>query len=377
MSPWPDKLPRWMAPALFAIALAGALWRAPVAEAPAFVPPPAATPSMLPALFASEFLPATDAMAQSPSLTQLPDGRIAAAWLAGKPQNADEASIWLSLLGRDGWSKPQQIASRESTAAGTLAYLRQIGSPVIYAEGGWLHLWYASIAIGDQGGSSLNHSISTDNGASWRKPVKLSTSPLANISTQPSATPLPLADGGLGLPIYHDFVARQSEWLRLSATGRILDKARLPANGPTLQPSVTAFDAQHAIALLRDAGTSPGKVQQAGTDNGGLNWQAAEALTVPNPNTPVAVLRLKSGRLLLAGNPANGRQTLQLWLSADAGKTWQDSRVIETAPDGGADFSSPNLLLGRDGRIHLAYTWRQQGIKHAAFSEAWLDGGQP
>lgn len=35
------------------------------------------------------------------------------------------------------------------------------------------------------------------------------------------------------------------------------------------------------------------------------------------------------------------------------------------------------LLLGRDGRIHLAYTWRRQGIKYATFSEAWLDGAAP
>ena len=110
---------------------------------------------------------------------------------------------------------------------------------------------------------------------------------------------------------------------------------------------------------------------------GGQHWQAGEALPVRNPNSSVALIRLASGRLLLAGNPENSREAMLLWLSADNGKTWQPSRTVETAPDGGAEFSYPALLLGRDGRIHLAYTWRRQGIKYATFSEAWLDGATP
>jgi len=129
--------------------------------------------------------------------------------------------------------------------------------------------------------------------------------------------------------------------------------------------------------LLRDAGPGPGKVQLASTQNAGQSWQAGAALPVPNPNSSVALLRLRSGRLLLAGNPQNGREAILLWISADEGKTWEASRTVETAPDGGAEFSYPALLLDRDGLIHLAYTWRRQNIKHAAFSEAWLDEAQP
>ncbi|MDP3439263.1 MAG: exo-alpha-sialidase, partial [Azonexus sp.] len=170
---------------------------------------------------------------------------------------------------------------------------------------------------------------------------------------------------------------QHGEWLRLSPTGQILDKVRLPLETSARQPAVIALDAQRALALLRDAGAEPGKIQLATTDNGGLSWQAGAALPLANPNSAIALLRLKSGRLLLAGNPAIGREALLLWLSADAGQTWQASRTVEAATDGGADFTDPVLLQARDGRIHLVYTWRQQRIKHAVFSEAWLDGGQP
>jgi predicted neuraminidase len=225
--------------------------------------------------------------------------------------------------------------------------------------------------------STLNHSFSTDAGQTWMKPSRLQTSPFANISTLTHAAPVPLADGGLGLPLHHPFISQHGEWLRLSPTGQILDKVRLPLDTRTQQPAVVALDAQRALALLRDAGPAPGKIQVAHTHNGGLSWQAGEPLALPNPNSAIALIRLRSGRLLLAGNPEIGREALLLWVSTDAGQTWQASRTVEAAADGGAEFSDPALLQGSDGRIHLLYTWRRQHIKHATFTEAWLDGGQP
>lgn len=372
-----SQLPRWLPPALFVAALGGALWRVPTPAAPAFVPPPAAAASALPAQFATQMLPKAAESAHAATLAELPDGRLAAAWFAGSREGAEDVAIWYSTLGREGWSKPLPIASRESTAGGVFAHIRKLGNPVLHTEGSWLHLWYVSVGIGGWAGSSINHSVSTDGGKSWTKPSKLQTSPFANISTLVRTPPLPLADGGLGLPVYHEFIAKHGEWLRLSATGQILDKARMTHDVRTLQPAVVALDEQRALALLRDAGPGPGRVQLATTANGGMNWEAGDALPIPNPNSSVALLRLKSGRLLLAGNPPNGREALLLWISADEGKTWQASRTVEAAADGGAEFSYPALLLGRDGRVHLAYTWRRQGIKLASFSEAWLDGGQP
>jgi predicted neuraminidase len=352
---------------LFIGALGAAFWRAPAPAGTRFMPPPAAVASALPALFVSEMLWRENETAAAPNLTELPDGRIAATWLAG-PANA--MSIRFSVRNREGWSRPLIVATQASTAGGTFAQVGQLGKPVLHAEGSWLHLWYASSALGD----SINHSVSTDGGNSWSKPVRLQTSPLANFGGSVRSAPLPLADGGLGLPISQDFIGRSAEWLRISPTGQILDKHRLPGAG---QPAIAVLDEQRAVAVLRSAGSAASSLQVATTGASGEHWQTGEALATVSANSPVALLRLKSGRLLLAGNPPSGRQAILLWLSADQGKTWQEMRTVESAPDGGADYSNPSLLLGRDGRIHLAYDWRQQGIKHAVFSEAWLDGGRP
>lgn len=377
MIPLSTRLPRWLSAALFILALSAAFWRAPAPAAPAFIPPQPAASSPLAASFATDVLPRVAEWADAASLVQLPDGRLAAAWVAANAADTEAATIWFSTQGKDGWSKPRPIADRASTAGGTFAHVRRIGAPVLYSEGSWLHLWYVGLGMGGEATGALHHSFSTDAGQSWMKPSRLQTSPFANISTLAHASPLPLADGGLGLPMHHQFISQHGEWLRLSPTGQILDKVRLPLDASARQPAVVALDAQRAFALLRDAGAEPGKIQLATTDNGGLSWQAGAALPLANPNSAIALLRLKSGRLLLAGNPAIGREALLLWLSADAGQTWQASRTVEAATDGGADFTDPVLLQARDGRIHLVYTWRQQRIKHAVFSEAWLDGGQP
>lgn len=374
-----------LAAVAFVGALAGAFWRIPPAPAPAFAPPaytpPGTASTPLPAFFASAQLPQAAASAHAATLTTLPDGRLAAAWFAGSREGAADVTIWLSRLDKQGWSKPQALANRESTAGAVFTNIRKLGNPVLFTDGQRVHLWFVSVALGGWAGSSINHMVSDDSGETWSKPTKLVTSPFLNISTLVRTPPLPLADGGYGLPAYHEFVAKHGEWLRLDRDGRVIDKTRMAHPVRSLQPAVVALDEKRALALLRDAGPGPGRIRVATSNDAGLTWEtggaAGEDLPLPNPNASVALLRLASGRLLLAGNGDDGRTHLHLWLSADEGQTWTLARTAESAPDGGAEFSYPALLLGADGRIHLAYTWRRQGIKHASFSEAWLDGGQP
>lgn len=369
------SLPRLFAPGFFAAACAAALLRMPPAGEASFVAPPAPAVSPLPAEFAADLLPAAAASAHAATLAELPDGRLAAAWFAGSREGAADVAVWFAIRDAAGWRTPHPVATRAATARATLAHVRKIGNPVLYALGDKLHLWFVSAAVGGWAGSSLNHSISSDGGTSWSPAAKLVTSPFLNISTLVRTPPLPLADGGLGLPVYHEFIGKHGEWLRLTADGRIAAKARLPQPRPALQPAVVALDRRRAVALLRDAGPGEGHVLAAASDDGGTSWRALPPLPMGNPNSSLAALRLPSGRLLLAGNPAGGRRALQLHVSADEGRSWRLAREVERADDKDAEFSYPALLLARDGRVHLAWTWRRQGIKHAVFSEAWLDGG--
>ncbi len=353
--------------AVFAAALAAAFWRAPKAAATAFSPPPEAAKSELPSLYASELLTQPANLAGRPSLAELPDGRIAAAWLT---EGEDGPIIRFSVRERGGWRPSTAIADRAGTAGGAFAYVGEIGPPVLYAEGSWLHLWYASRTLG----GSINHSLSTDGGRNWSRPSRLQTSPWANFGGGVRAAPVPLADGGLGLVIGHGFAGRHGEWLRLAATGGIVDKLRLPATSVTAQPAMAVLDAHSALAVQPDA---EGRLRPLTSVDDGRHWLAGEALTGPDAKAPLALLRLRSGRLLLAGNRSDGRPGVGLWLSADRGKTWVSALGIAPPAERAAYFANPALLLGRDGLIHLACDRRRQGIVHVVFSEAWLDGATP
>jgi hypothetical protein len=329
-----DQGLRWLSAGLFIAALVAALitafGRLPTLPPAEVSRPPLATPSALSSQFSSGFLPKTGDSAATASLAQLPDGRLLAAWVASTQEGGESSAIWFSRLGPSGWSPAQIIANRESTASGSFAHVRDVAYPQLYAEGSWLHLWYISTSIAGLGGRAIQHSVSTDAGLSWLKPNQLAISPSGIGHTALRSAPMPLTDDGLALPIFYGSASQASAWLRLSASGEVIEKIR-------------------PLSTIESAPA----------------------------NVPFAQLRLRSGRLLRAGNPPGERNTLQLWISSNEGKTWASSKPIESAPDGGAEFSDPALLLGRNGLIHLAYTWRGQRIKHVAFSEAWLDATAP
>jgi predicted neuraminidase len=100
----------------------------------------------------------------------------------------------------------------------------------------------------------------------------------------------------------------------------------------------------------------------------------AAPLPIANDNTSLNLLRLQSGRLLLAANAIRGRDrsVLQLFLSDDKGATWKPSRVIEDDPNVNAEYSYPALLQTTDGRIHLTYSFHAKVIAHVTITEAAL-----
>jgi predicted neuraminidase len=366
---------RWLAPLVLLAALVAALPRLAPLE-PARFPVPAVTATAPSAPYASRMLPNPQPSAHAATLAERPDGRIVAAWFAGSAEGARDVAILMASFDGRQWSAARPIVTRQQAQHDTGRLVRKLGNPVLAADAqGRLHLWFVSVGYGGWAGSSINHAVSSDGGTTWSPAVKLIASPFWNFSTLVRTPPLPLADGGWGLPAYHEFAAKRAEWLRLDADGRILDKARLPGAAHTLQPAVAALDGDRAVAMMRDAGPA-NRIPLATTADAGASWTPARATTLPNPNASVALARLHDGRLLLAYNPqTENRNKLALAISRDGGATWSVPRLVEDAA-GGEEFSYPALLQGRDGTIHLAYTWQRKTIKHLSFSPAWLEGAQ-
>jgi predicted neuraminidase len=353
------------------------------------------------------------------SLIELSDGRIRAFWFAGSREGAEDVEIRSAVFdpAKDSWSPEHSIVNREDTQSSLLRYVKKLGNPVAQrAPDGKLWLFYVTVSLGGWAGSSITAITSNDDGATWSLARRLITSPFINISTLVKGTPFLYSDGTMGLPVYHEFIGKFGEILRISNTGEIIDKRRLSSGKTTLQPVMLIKNSQQALVLMRRSGASPKRVIAVTTNDAGQHWSAPMKTTLANPDAAISGVVLPDGKILVVLNDIEeGRDALSLVVSADGGDTWktvyqledQRGQPIESVPylqaagelakatepgitdatgyaksaqrnkceaqSCGFEFSYPYLIQARNGDFHLVYTWNRSFIKHVRFTSAWLN----
>jgi len=106
-----------------------------------------------------------------------------------------------------------------------------------------------------------------------------------------------------------------------------------------------------------------GRVCLASSEDFGRTWSPATVTPVLNPNSGLDAVRLADGRVVLACNPVlEGRSPLSILVSADNGETWRRCADLESVP---GEHSYPSVIQGRDGCIHVVYTYLRAQIRHA------------
>lgn len=360
-----------------------------------------------------------DISTHAASLVELGDGRIRAFWFAGSREGAQDVEIRSAVFdpAQDSWGPEQSIANRVGTQRSLLRYVKKLGNPVAQrAPDGTLWLYYVTVSLGGWAGSSITAITSKDDGATWSPARRLITSPFINISTLIKGTPFMYGDGTMGLPVYHEFIGKFAELLRIAGSGEIIDKQRLSSGKSTLQPVVLIKDPQQALVLMRRSGASPRRVIATTTGDAGQHWSLPAKTALANPDAAISGAVLPDGRILVVLNDIEeGRDVLSLVVSADAGATWKTVYQLEdqrgqatdpvhylqaagesarasdaNIPDAANyarsarrnkceaercmfEFSYPYLIQAKNGDFHLVYTWNRSFIKHVRFTRAWLD----
>jgi predicted neuraminidase len=307
----------------------------------------------------------------------LPDGRLLAAWYGGSHECAEDSSVYSSLFDQRtrNWEPARVVTDGPRTQGDVGRLVRTVGNPVLFTDrAGKTWLFYVSISTGGWSGSSLNLKYTTDAGASWTPARRLILSPFLNLSTLVRTAPFNFADGTVGLPAYHEFIAKRPELIRLSADGEVLGMTRMAFAPGLLQPSIVPVGPTRAIALMR---TFARGITEVDTDDGGAHWTEPRKMALPAPNSSVMALRLADGRLLLVfNNHPKDRTNMSLAVSKDDGRTWS---VVYEFPEGEGEYSYPYVIQAASGDIHVTYSWKNQRIKHVTFDLAWLSskGGGP
>lgn len=319
-------------------------------------------------------------VAHCPSICQLSDGRLATVWYAGSREGAKDVSIWLSRSDNPkkpsdtniDWEPPRALVDRQSASAELSRYVKKVGNPIIFTDHRdrtWLI--YVSIAVGGWSGSSLNVKCSLNGGETWSNSERLILSPLANLSELVRANPVLMKSGRIAIPIYHESIVKFSEllWLDWKQDKVVWGKTRMTGGPSLLQPTIVPLDERRAVSYHRDHQRRGTPWQE--TLDAGKTWSPIAMTGLPNSDSSVAGLRLSNGSVLLALNDnSQNRHDLTLVLSKDGTTDWQ--RIIVLENQTGMEFCYPSMIRGRDGFIHLVYTWKRERIRYLAFNEAWL-----
>lgn len=416
----------WIIPGIILLAFAGAFHKA------ASVPATALFKTLAPAVVSQESPRFESHFASSKLFVQvhaassieLKDGRIRAFWFSGSHEGAKDVAIHSAVFDplKAQWGSEAVVMTRKQTQHALHRYVAKLGNPVVGREAdGTLRMFYVTVSVGGWAGSSITTMTSHDEGATWSAPQRLVTSPFVNISTLVKGAPFMYNDGTLGLPVYHEFISKFGEILRVDKNGAVLDKQRLAAGGQgTLQPVVLVQNAQAAKVLMRYAGAAaPARVVGVSTQNAGQHWSAPVKLSLRNPDAALTGVTLPDGRMLAVLNDLEqGRDALSLMLSGDGGVTWREVQKLEDQQANSAqadeahfianvqtllpqsdaatiaqlaqyvdsskrtvckdgkcryEFSYPYLIQTQHGEFHLVYTWNRTFIKHVWFNQSWLD----
>ncbi len=362
-------------------------------------------------------------LVHSATAVQREDGVIQAFWFGGTREGHRDVQIYTATYdpATTLWSEDAPLVTRQATQHAERRYVRKLGNPVAAkGQDGRLWLFFVSVSMGGWSGSSINLTLSEDNGRTWSQPRQLTTSPLFNISTLVKGPPVFYADGSLGLPVYHEFLGKFSELLHLTTDGRIRGKVRISSGRKAIQPVLFVLDQHSALAVMRNTDADmPRRAWASRTQDGGRTWSGVERTPILNKDSAVGGVSTQAALLCAANFSERDRSGLSLLLSRDQGRTWsfvhdaeppRSSLPPESFPGDAAvqdqhamlstsavasaarttqcepgrprcDFRNdyPFLMQDNNGMFHLFYTWNRALIRHVTFNAAWLtaQGEQP
>ena len=322
---------------------------------------PSATGHSPNATVVAEFIfeQAASAHSHASTLAETDDGLVAA-WFGGTREGNPDVSIWLTRRTSKGWSTPTQVANGVQDDGKRYP----CWNPVLFRpKRGPLLLFYK---VGPDPGRWWGMVMaSTDGGRSWSRPERLPEGILGPSKNKP----IELADETLLSPSSSEQGGWQVHIERSRDLGRSWQRDRaLPGSEAfdAIQPTLLAYPSGRIQLLAR---SRQGRIVQSWSENGGVNWSKLAASKLANPNSGIDAVLLRDGRALLVYNPTRFRRSpLRVAISTD-GTHWRDVLTLE---DAWGEYSYPAVIQTADGRVHVAYTWKRERIKHVVIDPASL-----
>ena len=302
------------------------------------------------------------------TIAETPKGLVAA-WFGGTKERNPDVEIYVSRQINHSWATPVSVAN--GIQNDTLRY--PTWNPVLYqVPDGDLLLFYK---VGPKpsewhGWMKTSH----DNGITWSKAKALPDGYIGPVKNKPVLvgnnkllSPSSTEDDGwkIHFEASNDF-GKTWRWI-----GPINDGKTFNA----IQPSILLYKNGKLQILARSKNRA---ILQSWSSDKGETWSPLEKTSLPNNNSGTDAVTLKDGRQLLVynhvlppGNEVKGARTpLNVAVSKD-GETWYASLILEDSPI--SQYSYPSVIQGKDGMVHIVYTWRRQKIKYVEVDPSKLE----
>jgi predicted neuraminidase len=336
-------------------------------------------------------MPANTPAAHASSLVVMPPGGAAqmlAFWFAGQRESAPDVQIAFSWFDRasQAWVPSRFVVNRAALGQQLGYGVRRLGNPVAWLDAdGRVHVFVVATGLGGWAAGRIVHlRQDTDVVASTAEALsKMQFSPvrmlplswLWNTSHLVRTAPMPLADGGMVLPVYFELGLKYPVALRFGPQGQWLGMVRMSTRTDILQPAIVPITATQWVAWMRDHGAQR-KVAAVGTDDAGATWHDMPSLPIDNTGSSVAALRLPTGQFVMAHNKSmDTRRDMDLSVSVD-GSTWLSAASVENGVKESDEFSYPALAW--DGQsLWLSYTDMRREIAWRRYSVQSGNNTQP
>jgi predicted neuraminidase len=361
------------------------------------------------------FLPCKTVQNHAANLCRLPDGTLACVWFGGTMEGMGDISVYMSRLapGSERWSDVEKLSDDAAKSE---------QNPLLFvAPDGRVWLLYTSQTAGDQDGAIVKRRISGDGGRTFG-PVETLTDVPGTFVRQP------IVVNGRGewlLPLFRCIGIPGRRWtgdrdfasVLISADqGRSWTMPDVPDSIGAVHMNIVPLGGDEMAALYRHRFAE--NVLVSHSHDGGRTWSAPVATNLPNNNSSVQAVALRSGQVAIVYNHSSAatstdrrtslydeiegenatpdavpaadderkaiwgvpRAPLSLAFSKDGGRTFGERIDLEigdgycltnNSKDGlNREFSYPSILEAPDGGLDIAFTYYRRAIKHVRLAPA-------
>lgn len=308
------------------------------------------------------------------TIVELRNGELLSAWFGGSAEGSPDVAIWGSRRANGHWSTPVELAREPDIASynPVLFYTKDARLWLYYKYGPHPDNWTAARKWSTDDGrtwSAVEHLPAGLYGPIRAKPLLLSDGIVVSGSSVESyrswacwierstdngrswtkSGPITVQTGGEGKPAATVDAPRAvhgtSEWNRTDGI---------------IQPSVVSLGGEHLRLYARSTART-GKITAADSNDSGVTWTQAHPIDLPNPNSGIDAVGLRDGRVVLVFNNSDQHRTpLNLAVSTDG----EHFRIFRTLEDRPGEYSYPAMVEGRDGDLHITYTWNRKRIRY-------------